>query len=58
MSEFMEHSYIPVVVAMLCITIIYVVALIMRYDGVYLIPVVTLIGVIAGVVVPSPLTKK
>ena len=57
MSEFMEHSYIPVVTAMFCITAIYIVALAMNLDGVYIIPIASIICLLAGVVVPSPLTK-
>ena len=57
-ESFMTHSYIPVVVAMLCITLIYSIALIKNLDGVYLIPIASALCMLAGVVVPSPLTKK
>jgi len=58
MSESMEHSYLPVLVAMICITVIYSIALVKNLDGVYLVPIVSAICLLAGVVVPSPLTKN
>ena len=58
MSEFMEHSYIPVVVAMVCMTSVYLMALYLNLDGALIIPFTSMLMLLAGVVVPSPLTKK
>jgi len=52
MSE--SDSHIVLLVAIFCITVIYSIALIKDLDGTFLIPIVSAICLLAGVMIPFP----